>query len=94
MPTKKIEQPSPLIPPVYTPADATALQALAVGEANAEQQIRALNWILHKSADYQNIEYRTNDRDHAFLSGRRFVGLQVVKLMSLNVGALLKTQKE
>ena len=93
MPTKKIEQPSPLIPPKYVPADATAIQALAVGEAHKQQQLRALEWILHGASNYQDVEYRTNDRDHAFGSGRRFVGLQVVKLMSLNVAALLKKQE-
>lgn len=86
----KIHKPEPLPydPPEYELADAQAIQALVRGEADAGQQQRALNWIINRAAGTYDADYRQDGRDHAFVSGRRFVGLQVVKLLKLNTGVL------
>lgn len=84
---KKATAPDPFLPALWDPADAAAIQALAIGEADSHQQQRALNWIINCAAGTYDLEYRTDSRDHAFASGRRFVGLQVVKLLKLNLGA-------
>ncbi len=81
-------EPLPYEPVEYELADAGAIQALAKGEALPHQQQRVLNWVLNKAAATYDLEYRTDGRDHAFVSGRRFVGLQVLKLLKLNIGAL------
>ena len=86
------KQPPPYLPPVYDLADVTAMQALYAGEATPEQQKRALNWILYSACSVNDVEYRTNDRDHAFSSGRRFIGLQINKLIGINKLALTKTR--
>ena len=88
-------KPTPTPPPAYLPAtwelaDAVAIQALNAGTANADQQLRALNWIIYRAAATDDVEYRPEERDHVLASGRRFVGLQVRKLMAINVGALSK----
>lgn len=85
-------KPAPKVPQVYEPAkwelaDASALQALVRGDANEHQQQRALNWIIYNAAGTYDLEYRTESRDHAFSSGRRFVGLQIVKMLKLNTAA-------
>lgn len=90
MTTRKIAPPDVFAPPPYELADATALQALAKGEADEGQQRRALNWLVNNACGTYDLEYRSNDRDHAFASGRRFVGLQIVKMLKLNVTALSK----
>ena len=82
---KILPEPLPYLPPAWENADAAAFQALAQGKADAGQQQRALNWILYQAANVYDLEYRTDDRAHAFVSGRRFVGLQVVKLLKLNL---------
>lgn len=78
-------------PKVYEPApwdlaDAAAVQACFGGTATPEQQQRAIKWIMYAAAGKDDVEYRTDPRDHAFASGRRFVGLQIGKMIQLNLG--------
>ncbi len=78
-------QPIAMEPAAWEVADAASIQALAKGEATADQQARALRWIIEQAALTYDLEYRTETRDHAFCSGRRFVGLQIVKMLKLNL---------
>jgi len=87
------KEPLPYSLPDYEPADATAFQALQKGEASEAQQKRALDWIINKAAGTYDMDYRQDARDHAFVSGRRFVGLQVVKMLKLNVSKLMKPKE-
>ena len=82
---KEIQAPPPYLPAEWQPADASALQALAYGTADADQQKRALNWIINQACATYDLEYRTDQRDHAFASGRRAVGLQIIKLLKVAV---------
>lgn len=90
---KVIKQPEPFIPAEWELADASAIQALYRGEADPEQQKRAINWIINHAANTDDFEYRTEMRDHAFASGRRFVGLQVRKLIGINIAAFRQKGK-
>lgn len=81
------EAPAPYLPATYDVADIAAIQACVNGEATPEQQKRAMDWIMYKAANMNDLEYRTDGRDHAFASGRRYVGMQVYKLTTLNKGA-------
>lgn len=83
-----IKIPLPYSPASYTDADIAALQALQRGDATPEQQQRAIDWIVNQAAATYDLEYRPDSRDHAFCSGRRFVGLQIVKMLKLNLAAL------
>jgi hypothetical protein len=69
--------------------DAAAIQALDRGDATADQQRRALDWIINKAAGYYDLSYRPGGeegrRDTDFAEGRRFVGGQIVKLSKLNL---------
>ena len=94
MPPKVIVEPSPHEPSDWEPADATAIQACFNGTANAEQQQRAIKWILYGPCAVDDIEYRTNDRDHAYVSGKRNVGLQIRKLNSINVAAMIVAKRD
>lgn len=78
-------QPPAQLPAEWTEADVAAIQALQRGDATAHQQLLALTWIIEKAANTYDLEYRTDPRDHAFCSGRRFVGLQVVKMLKLSL---------
>lgn len=82
-------------PPVYLPAkwdlaDLCAVQACYGGTATPEQQQRAINWIIANAAATDDVEFRSEPHDHAFASGRRFVGLQIRKMIQLNAGAFRK----
>lgn len=81
------KQPEVFLPPKYEVADIDAIQAVQRGDANEQQQQRAMNWIIYGACDTFGFEYRTEPRDHAFASGRRFVGLQIVKMLKLNKAA-------
>jgi hypothetical protein len=76
------------LPPKYELPDVAALQAVMAGEATPEQQQRAMTWIIYGACGTYDLDYRTEPRDHAFASGRRFVGLQIVKMLKLNKAAL------
>lgn len=79
-------------PAEWEPGDASALQALANGEANPHQQKRALDWVIRAAGTY-DLSYRpgaTGDRDTSFAEGKRFIGLQIVKLLKINVGLLVE----
>ena len=72
-------------PAEWEPADCEAMQALSRGEANADQQRRALDWIINVAAETYDQPYRSDAdggaRDTAFACGRMFVGQQIRKLV-------------
>lgn len=84
--TKRLDKASPAFPPVWDKTDVYAIQALAMGNANDLQQKRALDFIIGLCGTY-DLSYRPGgqegDRDTAFAEGKRFVGLQIVKLINL-----------
>lgn len=88
--TKIVIHPSADFPANWDVADAYAIQALAQGIATPEQQQRALNWIIYNACGTYDSDYRPNEREHAFVSGKRNVGLQLVKLTKVNTGKLTK----
>lgn len=95
---KKAADPSlPFIPAHWELHHAKALQKLAAGEANAEEQKRALDWIIYAAAQTYDNPFRPGgsdgDRNTAFACGRKFVGEQIVKLIKVDLLAL-QQQKE
>lgn len=86
----RIEYPAAVTPSKWELADASAIQAVVKGEASPEQQRRAMNWIIYNCAAVNDLEYRPDQRDHAFVSGKRFVGLEIITLIKINVGAFRK----
>lgn len=92
--TKKVEAPAAFSPVPWEPADASALQALAAGTASPEQQKRALNWLVYQACGTYDLDYRPDAREHAFVSGRRFVGLECIKLLKVHPGAFTKKREE
>jgi hypothetical protein len=79
----------------YDVPTVSAIQALSRGDANATQQRDALNWIINHAAATYNVTFDPDsDRATAFAEGRRFVGLQLVKLLHLSTAALLKGHKQ
>lgn len=78
-------------PVEYEIADIAAIQALMNGTANADQQRRALKWIVESAAGYYDLSYRPGEggrRDTDFAEGKRFVGAQIVKLSKLSIAKL------
>lgn len=85
---------APYMPAEYDVADVSAFQALERGEANDEQQKRALNWIIVHCSRMYDFHFYPNDRDTSFALGRAFVGQQVVKLLRLNNRALMRKEAQ
>ena len=67
-------------------AKGRAIQALAEGTASPEQQQMALKTIVEEIAGTYNLSYipGPNSRATDFSEGKRFVGLQIVRLTQLN----------
>lgn len=92
----KPDKHAPWLPPPYELADITALQALERGDADHHLQQRALKWILEQAAGTYQMSYRggqEGERDTAFAEGRRFVGLQIVKMLRLNASKLRRNDE-
>jgi hypothetical protein len=75
----------PARPAPYDDADVAAIQALAIGVADADQQRHALRWIVETAADAYGLSWRGESHATAFAEGKRFVGLQIVKLSKLRL---------
>ena len=82
----------PWTPVEFSKYDASAIQALARGEASDRQQQRALNWILNNLCELHGLSYRPDegggDRGTAFAEGKRFVALQICKVINTNLDNL------
>ncbi|WP_456389734.1 hypothetical protein [Profundibacter sp.] len=80
-------RPKAWMPVEYGAPEVEALQALKRGEANEHQQRLALDWIINKAAGTYEISFRSDadggERETAFAEGRRFVGLQSVKMLAM-----------
>lgn len=75
----------------WEPADAAALQSLQRGDASPEQQKRALDWFITRAAGTYNVSFVPGAQDAtAFMEGRRFAGLQAVKLLKVIPSAFVK----
>ena len=71
---------------------ASAIQAVAEGKADEEQQKRAIKAIVEGLCQTYELSYSPDsERDSAFAEGKRFVGLQLAKLLRLNLNALKRT---
>lgn len=69
-----------------------ALQALQRGDATGDQMQRALKWIVGCAGTY-DLSFRPGqdgERESSFAEGKRFVGLQIVKLLKINLSQLRK----
>lgn len=81
------------LPAQWEPADVRAIQSLASGEATPEMQKRALDFMINKICQTYDLSYRPeSDRETVFAEGRRFTGLQLVKLLSINLAAIKKAK--
>ena len=75
-------------PPRYGLKDIRAIQAVAAGSANADEQKRALDWIVHAAAQtYDEPFVPGRDDVRSYVLGRRSVGLAIVKLLRLKPDA-------
>ena len=87
MPKKPTPTPT-YAPPKYEKADVTALIALAQGAATDFQQKRVIDLIVNRICETYGLSFRPGgtegDRETAFAEGKRFVGLQIVKLLNSN----------
>lgn len=77
----------PWRPAPYDDADLAAYRALSLGEASADQQRRVFRHLVEVTACTYDISFRDDrsggERATAFAEGKRFVGLQVLKLSKL-----------
>lgn len=74
----------------FEDADVFAIQALAKGNATIHQQKLALDWIVKNACKINDLSYRPGaegSRDTDFAEGKRYVGLQIVRLIEYKIGA-------
>ncbi len=77
---------APWLPVGYVKADVAALQACKRGDATADQQMRAFDFIVGDVCGRHDMSFRPGpdgDRETTFAEGRRFVCNTIVKLVNL-----------
>jgi hypothetical protein len=85
---------TPVVGPGYlNKADAIAIKAMAQGEATPDQQKRALDAVMYRIACMDDLSFRADDhggeRDGAFAEGKRYVALQMKKIIHTRLDILL-----
>jgi hypothetical protein len=79
-------------PGLLNRADVAAIKAVAAGEATADQQRRAIEAITDRVACVNEQSWRADDhggqRETDFSEGKRFVGLQLRKLIATSLDIL------
>lgn len=77
--SRKVVPPPAFAQPACDDADHYALKALQAGVATADQQRRALKWIVEEAARTYDQPFRPGAPDETnFACGRMFVGQQIV----------------
>ena len=68
--------------------DIGAAKAMLAGEATPEQQKRFMAWLVNNACGYNEAAWEP-DNSHAtsFEAGRRYVGIQIIKLTKLDLKA-------
>jgi hypothetical protein len=81
-------------PAPYEETEVHAIRACIAGTANDGQQKLAMDWIIRKASNAYDVSYRPGDGlATAFAEGRRFVGLQIIKLLQPEVTAAVEARK-
>ena len=75
------------------PADISAIQALERGDANPDQQKRALAWIINELGMTYQPTHFPDERNTTFANGRRYVGLILVECLKINVSKLVRSEQ-
>lgn len=77
--------------PKAVPAKITyAIKALAAGTANDQQQMMALDWIIHLTG-YYDLSFRPDStRLSDFAEGKRYIGAQLVKEVNIRTALITK----
>ena len=84
----------PLIPVETDISVAYAMQALYRGEATAEQQEKAMNWIIERASRAYMPSYISEKvNDTIFNEGKRAVGLQIIQLVNANLATIKEAIK-
>lgn len=79
----------PWKPADYDIPDVVAIQALHRGDADKDQQQRALKYLIETLCGTYDLAYRpASPRDTDFALGKAWCGQQIVKLLHINVRAL------
>jgi len=87
---KAEDAPQPWEPPPADEQDVRAIKALAAGVASEGQQRIALAWIINRAAGTYDLSFRPGpegSRLTDFAEGKRFVGLQLVRLINIRMPA-------
>lgn len=68
----------------YESGHVAAAKALMKGEARPDQQIEFMKWLVNNACLYNDVAWEPDsDRTSSFEAGRRYVGVQVIKLTQI-----------
>ncbi len=95
MSLKPSDKNRPNFPTEFSIPEMHAIKQLLVGTASDDQQKRALDWIIRDACrTYDDTYYGDSQRDSDFAAGKRFVGLQIVKILNINPDLVRRDEDE
>lgn len=78
-----LPKPDPMLAPDYTEADVQAIRACVRGDADAEQQKRAIDFIINDICGTYDSPMRSNDKDTYIAGGKQRVGQIIVWFLNV-----------
>jgi hypothetical protein len=84
---------APWKPANYSEEIAGAIQALYRGDAQSHQQKMALVWIIQEAAGTFEHHYFPSERDTTFALGKAHVGQSILKMLNIDIEALIKRRR-
>lgn len=79
-------------PAPFKESDVVAMMAFAKGEATAEQQLTAFDWIVKGACAIQVWPYSESQRETDIALGRHMVAQQIMGILKVNISTLRKVQ--
>lgn len=77
------------MPAKYEKKHVGAIQAIARGDASDHQQRLFMDYLINELCVTYDLSFRPDSiRDTDFAEGRRFVGLQLVKMTKINISMI------
>lgn len=75
--------------------DVLALRGLKAGTATPQQQQHAIQWLINVASRMDDLSFRPDsERATAFAEGKRFVGLQIWKALTLDMSTYFSNERK
>ncbi len=91
---KLLKRKEPMEFPIYTLADIAAIKAVNAGNADIEQQKRAMGFIIKNMCQVGSLSFNVDPHVEGFCEGKRLIGIQLINIIETPINQFKATKKE